>query len=127
MIASLNQSGSPSTLRSGLMSGATFTTRPSCPAAKEEGGIFLLIDPQPDPAPFEEVLLAGDQVLDRLDPVPRLARSDLDVAEVEPERPGALLCERHRDRHGIVAGVRFLDEADHLGVVDLGKAQPARL
>src|SRR5215470_12292175 len=113
MMASLNHSSSPSSLRSGLMSGATFTTPPSRRATKDEGRVLPLIDAQPDPAPFEEVPLAGHQVLDRLDALPRCGRSDLDLAEMEPELERTLLRQRHRDRDRIVAADRLLDEADH--------------
>src|SRR5229473_1869152 len=127
MIASLNHSSSPSSLGSALMSGATFTTRPSCEATKHEDGVLLLIDAQPDPAPFEDMPLAGHQVLDRLDALPRLGRSDLDLAEMKPELERTLLRQGHRDRHGIIAAGRLLDEADHLVIVDLREAQPAGL
>ena len=40
-------------------------------------------------------------------------------------RPVAV--ERDRDRDRVVAVDRFLDEADHLAVVDLGEAQVAGL
>src|SRR5712692_8958621 len=122
MMASLNHSSSPSSLRSALMSGATFTAPPSRKATKHEGRVLLLIDAQPDPAPFEDVPLAGHQVLDRLDALPRLGRSDLDLAEMKPELERAVLRQGHRDRHGIVAADRLLDEADHLVIVDLCEA-----
>src|SRR2546430_14365630 len=56
MIASLNHSSSASSLGSALMSGATFTVRPSRQATKEHGRI---IDAQANAAPLDRVLLAG--------------------------------------------------------------------
>ena len=44
--------------------------------------------------------------------------ADLDVAEMKPELARPVLAQRDRDRHRIVAGGRFLDKADDLGVVE---------
>src|SRR4029453_1959866 len=86
-----------------------------------------LVDAQADPAPFEDVPLAGDQVFDRPHPLARVTRTDLDVAEMEPELPRSLFRQRDRDRHRVAAVGGLLDEADHLLVVDLREAQPAGL
>src|SRR5438132_10803909 len=63
MIASLNHSSSASSLGSALMSGATFTVRPSRQATEEHGRVLPLINAQANAAPLDRVLLAGDQVL----------------------------------------------------------------
>ena len=63
------------------------------------------------------------EILDGRDAAARARGADLDLAEMEPElaRPGP--AQRDRYRHRIVAGGRFLDEADDLGVVEAGEAQ----
>src|ERR1700730_3169658 len=127
MMASLNHSSSNSSLGSALMSGTTFTALTSREALKEQGRILLLVDAQADAAPFHDVLLAGDQVFDRLDALARIPAADLDLAEMEPELARVPLRQRHGDRHGILAVDRLLDEADHFVVVDLREPQVARL
>src|SRR6266508_281321 len=109
------------------MSGATFTTRPSRQAAKQQRRILLLVDAQAGSAPFEDVPLAGDQVFDCLDALPQVPSTDLDVAEMEPELARARIRQRHRDRHRVGAVARLLDEADDALVVDLREAQLAGL
>jgi hypothetical protein len=54
-------------------------------ATEEQGRVLLRIDAQAHAAPFHDVALARDQVLDRLDAPARARRSDLDVADMEPE------------------------------------------
>jgi hypothetical protein len=56
----------------------------------------------------------------------RLRRTDLDLAEVEPELRGPRR-QRDGDRDRVVAIDGFLDEADDLAVVDLREAQIAGL
>ena len=56
-----------------------------------------------------------------------VARADGDLAEVEPERARAVAVERDGDGDRVVMLDRFLDEADHLAVVDLREAQVAGL
>src|SRR4051812_20574876 len=123
MIASLNQSSSLSTWGSTLMSGATFTVRLSREAAKQQGGVTVLIDTQPDAAPFERVPLAGDQVLDRFYAMPVIRRADLELAEMKPEFSWSSFCQCHRHSDRIIALHRFLDKSDHFAVVDLREAQ----
>src|SRR4051812_42043236 len=127
MIASLNQSSSLSTCDSTLISGATFTVRPSREAAKQQGGVKVLIDTQSDAAPFERMSLAGDQVFDRFDAMSVVRRADLEFAEMNPEFSWSSFgqCHRHSDR--IIAPHRFLDKSDHFAVVDLREAQVAGL
>src|SRR3954454_13819507 len=127
MIACLNQSESLSTWGSTLMSGATFTVRPSRDAAKQQGGVAVLIDTQPDAAPFERVPLAGDQVLDRFDAMPVIRRADLELAEMKPELSWSSFCQCHRHGDRILALHRFLDKSDYFAVVDLREAQVAGL
>src|SRR3954447_15269894 len=119
MIASLNQSSSLSTWGSTLISGATFTVRPSREAAKQQGGVAVLIDTQPDAAPFERMPLAGDQVFDRFDATSVVRRADLEFSKMNPEfsRSSFRQCHRHSDR--IIASRRLLDKSDHFAVVDL--------
>src|SRR5437588_750481 len=71
--------------------------------------------------------LAGDEIFDCFDPMPRTGRPDLDLAEMKPEFARTLLRERHRDSRGIVVRRRFFDVADDLRVVDLCETQVARL
>src|SRR4051812_21986572 len=127
MIASLNQSSSLSIWDSTLISGATFTVRPSREAAKQQGRVAILIDTQANAAPFERVPLAGDQVFDRFDATSVIRRADLELAEMKPEfsGPGFSQCDRHSDC--IIAPNRFLDKSDHLAVVDLRETQVADL
>src|SRR6476619_5307073 len=127
MIASLNQSSSLSSWVATLMSGATLTVQPSREAAKQQGGVAVLIDTQPDAAPFERIPLAGDQVFDRFDATLVVRRADLELAEMKPEFSWSSFrqCHRHSDR--IIAPHRFLDKSDHFAVVDLREAQVAGL
>src|ERR1700730_834938 len=126
MIASLNQSSSPSSLESTLMSAAMFTAH-SCKAAEDQGRISLLINAQAHPTPFDGVTLAGDQIFDCFDPAARAGRTDLDFPTMEPELPRLLLRQCHCNSHGIVVRHRFLHVADNLAVVDLRKTHVARL
>src|SRR6266436_6966228 len=127
MMASLNQSSSPSSFASVLNSGAMFTTRPSSrEAAEDESGVLIRVGAQPDPAPVEGVALAGHQVFDGADAAACARGADLDVAEMEPKLPRRLR-QCHRNRHGVVARNRFLDETDDLAVVDRGETQVAGL
>src|SRR4030081_799097 len=122
MIASLNQSSSLSTWASTLISGTTFTVRPSREAAKQQGGVLVLIDTQSDAAPFEHMLLAGDQIFDRFDATPVVRRADLELPEMKPEFPWSSFCQCHRHSDCIMASYRFLDKPDHFTVVDLREA-----
>src|SRR5437016_8187163 len=99
MIASLNHSSSASSLGSALMSGATFTVRPSRQATEEHSRVLLLIDAQASAAPLDRVLLAGDQVLNGFDAALRTRRADFDVTEMEPKLPRALPRQSDRDCH----------------------------
>src|SRR5258708_33341303 len=103
MIASLNQSSSLSSFGSTLMSVTTSTALPSRETAEQQGGILLRIYAQTDATPLEDVPLAGDQIFNELDAPARAWRTDLDIAEMEPELPWSRPCQRHRDRHCIVA------------------------
>src|SRR6266852_4335359 len=105
MIASLNQSSSPSSLESTLISAAMFTAL-SCKAAKDQGRILLRIDAQASSTPFYRVTLAGDQIFDCFDPATRIGRTDLDVPEMKPELPRTLFRQRHRNSHDIVVRYR---------------------
>src|SRR6266851_8810916 len=126
MMASLNQRSSPSDFCSALISSMMFMARhPSRHATKQQGGVLLLVDQQTRTAPFDEVTFAGDQILDRAHAAARATRADLDIAEMEPEPARAGFGQRHGDRDRVVAGGRFLDEADHLAVVDMRKVQVA--
>src|SRR6476620_8063025 len=127
MIASLNQSSSLSTCPSTLISGTKFTVRPSRDAAKQQGGVLVLIDTQPDAAPFERMPLAGDQIFDRSDATPIVRRADLELAEMKPEFPRSSFCQRHRHSDRVIACYRFLDKPDHFAVVYLRETQVAGL
>src|SRR6266478_6294610 len=127
MIASLNQSSSPSSLESTLISAAAMFTTPSCQATKDQGRIPFRIDRQTHPTPFDGMALAGDQIFHCFDPLARTGRPDLDLAEMKPELARTLLRERHRDSHGIVVRRRLFDVTDDLRVVDLCETQVARL
>src|SRR5215831_9461892 len=122
-MASLNHSSSVSSLGSALMSATTSTTRPLREAAEQQCRILLLIDAQPNPAPFEDVPLASDQVFDKFYASAPARRTDLDIAKMKPELAWSGPRQRHGNGDRIVAGHRFLNEADHLAVVDLGKTQ----
>ena len=70
---------------------------------------------------------SGEHVLDGFDASPRLGWADLDLAEMEPDLPWALLCQRDRYCDGIVGAHRFLDIADHVRIIDLRKTEIAGL
>ncbi len=53
--------------------------------------------------------------------------ADGDLAEVEPECAGTVTVQRNRNGDGVVVADRFLDEADHLAIVDLRETQIAGL
>src|SRR2546428_1115781 len=125
-MASLYQSSSWRASRSAAIWGAMFTAA-SRQAPEQEGRILRRIDAQAHAAPFDRMPLAGHEVLDRADAVPRIVRTDLKIAEMEPELARTVAGERNRGRHRVVARDRLLDEADHLLVVHLGKAEIARL
>src|ERR1700738_5063719 len=126
MIASLNQSSSMSSLDSILMSAVASTVR-SGKAAEYQCRILLLIDAQAHASPFDHMPFSGEQVFNGFDAPPRRRRADLDLAEMEPELPRALLCQRDRYCDGVVAGHRFLDIADHVLIIDVRKAEIAGL
>src|SRR5262245_60246845 len=127
MIASLNQSSSPSSLVSALTSGRTFTASPSSETAEQQSRVLLLVDAQAHAAPFEKMPLAGDEVFDLFDAAADAGRPDLDLAEMEPELARRSFRQRHRNRYRVVAGDRFFDVADDFAVVDLGEVQVAGL
>src|SRR5215471_1013084 len=127
MMASLNQSSSASRVGTGGWRVSTFTTMLSWLTAEQEGGVALRVDAQAHAAPFERVALAGYQVFDRLDSVPRPGWTDIDVAKMEPELARPVLGQRHRHRHRILAIDRLLHVANDSSIVDLGEAKPARL
>src|SRR6516162_3672715 len=118
MIASLNHSSSDSSLASTLMSGAKFTGS-SGEAAKDQGGVRLLIDAQPHAAPLDHVTLARDQIFNGPHPVPCSLRTNLDITEMKPEFPRTLLCERYRNRNRIVEPRSFLHVTDHVVIIHL--------
>src|SRR5262245_22377667 len=122
-MASLNHSSSVSSLGSALMSATTSTTRPLREAAEQQCRILLLIDAQPDPAPFQDVPLARDQVFDKFHAPAPARRTDLDIAKMKPELAWSGPRQRYGNGDRIDSGHRFLDEANHLAVVDLGKTQ----
>src|SRR5829696_2624038 len=125
MMASLYHSSSPASPVSALMSLTTFMVLQQ--TTEEEGGILVRLDAKPHAAPFDDVLLAGDQVFDRAYALAAAGRPDLDVAEVEPELPRAAAIEGDGDRHRVIAGGGFLHEAGDVIVVHLCEAQIAGL
>src|ERR1700746_3172467 len=120
-MSSLNHSSSVSSLGSAFMSAQPSTRRRLREAAEEQCRILLLIDAQPNPAPFQDVPLTRDQVFDKFHAPAPARRTDLDIAHMEPELAWCAPRQRHVNGDRIVVGHRFLDEADHLAVVDLGK------
>src|ERR1700750_412824 len=94
---------------------------------KEQRRVVVRRDPQPYTAPFERMARAGEQVFDFAYAAALAGRADLDVPEVEPELPRSRIGERNAHRHGVVAGRRFLHEADDLRIVNLREAQSAGL
>ena len=56
-------------------------------AAEYQGRILLLIDAQAHASPFDHMPFSGEQVFNRLDRRRAAARTDLDLAEMEPELP----------------------------------------
>src|SRR5580704_4210624 len=109
-MASLNQSSSRSSLGSTLMSAVASTAR-SGQAAEYQCRILLLIDAQAHASPFDHMPFSGEH----------------DLAEMEPELPRTVLCQRDRYCDGIVGARRFLDIADHVRIIDLRKAEIAGL
>src|SRR5258705_4448610 len=124
-MASLYQSSSPARLVSALMSVNRFMA--SRQATEEERRILVRLDAKPHATPFQDVLLAGDEVLDRAHAAAPRSRPDLDIAEMEPELPRAAAVQGNGHRNGVVAGGRFLHEADDIVVVDLRETQVAGL
>src|SRR5262245_66046846 len=102
------------------MSATTSTTRPLREAAEQQCRILLLINAQPNPAPFEDVPLARDQVFDKFY-APAPARwTDLDIDKIEPELTWSGPRQRHVNGDCIVTGQRFLDQADQPDIIDFG-------
>src|SRR5579871_2839348 len=126
MTASLNQSSSPTSC-SVLVSNKASTTQPLRETTKQQGGIPRRIDAQADAAPFEREALAADKIFNSLDARARTAPADLDVAEVEPELVRCRHIEGDRSGDGVRPVDRFLDETDHLGVIDRRKPQVGSL
>src|SRR4051794_40973499 len=91
--------------------------RPSRQTAEQVGGIACRVDTQANSAPLHGVTFAGDQVLQRNDLTTIVVCSDLDIPKRKPELM-YIARERNRDSDGIGAIDRFLDEADHVAVID---------
>src|SRR6266436_518360 len=130
MIASLNHSSSASSLGSALMSGATFTVRPSRQPTEEHGRVLLLIDAQANAAPLDRVLLAGGAspfmpsglfwiVLRRswasFAPASTPFQSGLLPRSCLRCCPSALRAARHRERERIKSDVGLAEQGKRIG------------
>src|SRR4051794_14928540 len=107
-MASLYQSSSPARPVSALMSVRTFMA--SQQATEEQRRVLVRLDAQPHAAPFDNVLLSGDQVLDGAHAPAVALRPDFDIAEVEPELARAAAVQGDGDGHRVIAGAGFLHE-----------------
>src|SRR4030095_1206380 len=129
MIASLNHSSSASSLGSALMSGATFTVRPSRQATEEHGRVLLLIDPQANAATrscaarrWRFAVHAVRLVLDcskaivgflcaRVNAVPVRSSPPITLATLT----SAWRAARHRERERIKSDVGLAEEGKRIG------------
>lgn len=95
-------------------------------AAERERRIAIWIDAQPDSAPFDCGLLAGEKVLNACDVATFPVHAGRDVAKREPDlaRAGR---QSDRDEDGVGSVDRLLDEGDHVAIVGAEKAQIRRL
>ena len=63
------------------------------------------------------------EILDFANAATLAARTDLDIAEMEPEFARFRILESNGDCHRVFAIVRLLHEADDFAIIDLGEAQ----
>src|SRR3954453_17095930 len=102
MMASLNQSSSPSSFDSILVSVTASMIRPrSGVATEQQCGILAWINSQPYAAPFDRMALPGRQVFDGANAAPLGGGTDFDIAEMKPDFARPLLRQRDGDRNGI--------------------------
>ena len=99
--------------------------RRSRQTAEQQSGIAHRIDPHVHAAPFEREAFAGGDIFEGCDVAAVARHADLDIAERQPEFVDIT---RQRDDGDDAVGLieRFLDEADHVTVLDGKEAQICR-
>src|SRR5690242_5029177 len=129
MMASLYQSSSTISAASAFLVSTedrTFIAAPLRQTAEQKRRIAVGIDTQPDPAPFDAGLFAGEEVFECRHMVTLPAGVNGHVAERQPAFAHmAGKCDHDDDNVGGLS--RLLDEGDGLAVFDVQKTQIRRL
>src|SRR3569833_2277052 len=129
MMASLYQSSSPSSAVTGSSLASIDDNRfmlPSRETAEQQRRVALRIDTNPNPAPFESIAFAGNQVFDRHHIAKVGGRTGLYNAQRKPEFE-RVARERNRRDHAVGPVNRFLCVTDDVAVINREKSELAGL